>query len=255
MPKQFGSNPFIKGVSRRMAGAMGVFFVCMGVGPAGATSNTPLAAEFAKKPEGLEWQQVFSSVDAAHFLEFTAHFRDAKGGEHLLHYWREGNQRLRRNTDGNMDLMVERLADGEHRYHLINHRKKILTQIDQTNLHRIGQFSTWDDFAHTLAMPASDVVLVKSTNAEALVSNQRCSWYEVSHTMPGDLTGMHQRICWSRSLGIPLKIIVVGAGGDEVTTWLVDNASTRKLDNAAFTANIIGYAVVDANVEISPESD
>ena len=256
MQKQVGSKSFSKGTARHMMNAAGIFVLCLSTSASiVASTNKSADAAVVKQPTSLQWQQVFATNNAVRFLEFTAHFHDAKGVEHLLHYWREGDKRLRRNTDGNVDLMVERLANGEHRYHVIDHHKKIITQIDQTNLHRIGQFSSWDDFARALTMPASGAKLVKTTNTDISVGDYRCSWYEVIPTPHGKTHETRQHICWSQLLGIPLKVTSERLNGEKITTWLMDSASTLKLNNTAFTVNVEGYASVDANLDISPESD
>ena len=242
-------------MTRRMKFAAGFFTLYLGAGAVMALSDKAADGNVVKTPTSLQWQKVFTKNDASTSLEFTAHFRDAKGLEHQLHYWRDGSKRLRRNTDGNVDLMVERLTSGEYRYHVLDHRKKIITQIDRTNLHRIGQFSSWDDLARGLSTPAAGAVLTKSTNVDAVVAGYRCSWYELTQESTATIPVMHQRICWSRSLGVPLKITSVPVRGDDVTTWQVDKVSTRKLNNTAFTANVAGYAIIDANQDISPESD
>jgi hypothetical protein len=50
-------------------------------------------------------------------------------------------------------MMVEHLVGGEYRYLGRDHRKKIITHIDQANLERIGQFTSWDALSHALTAP------------------------------------------------------------------------------------------------------
>lgn len=257
MQKQPGSKPFGKPAARRVMNAAGFFSLCLSASFAIAAAENSAAANTGSTPASpisLQWQQVFASHNAARYLEFTAHYRDAKGAEHRLHYWRDGNKRLRRNTDGNADLMVEHLASGEYRYHVIDHRKKIITHIDQTNLQRIGQFTNWDNLARALTTPPLGATITKSNAADFSLDKYRCTWYDVAPVVQAGSAAPHQQICWSRSLGIPLKI-TTSTAGEVVTTWQVDKVSTAKLGDAAFTANISGYAVVDANQDISPESD
>jgi hypothetical protein len=257
MPKQPGNKPFSKPAARHVMNAAGFFSLCLSTSLAMAVAEKPAAAGTGGKPispTSLQWKQVFASNNAARYLEFTAHYRDAKGNEHQLHYWRDGNRRLRRNTDGNADLMVEHLSNGEYRYHALDHRKKIITHIDQTNLQRIGQFINWDNLARALTSPSLGATISKSSAADFSLDKYRCTWYDVAPVAEAGSTVPHQQICWSRALGIPLKI-TTAVTGQETTTWQVDHLSTGKLGDAAFTSNVAGYAVVNANQDISPESD
>ena len=254
MPKQFGSSSAFAGFARLVVTVAGFFIACASSTAMAFASEKFATTDTEPKPADLAWQQVFSTAHAPRYLEFSAHFSDMKGQEHTLHYWRDGGKRLRRNTDGNVDLMVERLVDGAYRYHVLDHRKKIITHIDQTNLQRIGQFSSWDDLSRALIAPPSGTRLKKLDTADFSVGKYRCKWYGViSATPAADLNG-HQSICWSQALSIPLKITST-VGEEEKVVWKVETISLNKLSNAAFTSNVAGYAEVNANEDISPESD
>lgn len=254
MPKQFGSNRFLVKFTRHIITVAVFFIACIGSNAACTAAAMPDVVQVSKKQENLVWQQVFAGTHAPRFLEFTAHFSDAKGVAHKLQYWRDGSRRLRRNTDGNVDMMVELLASGEYRYHVLDHRKKIITHIDQANLHRIGQFSSWNDLSQALTVPPLGATLEKSDAVDFSLGKYRCTWYDVAAAVQLDSPNSYQHICWSRSLSIPLKITSV-LEGIEKTTWQVDAVSLGELTNTAFTSNVAGYAVVDANQDISPESD
>ena len=238
-----------KTLTHRLCTAVGFFALCTGL----LTSVS--AADAPANSDELKWDTVFSKRNTPQSLQFSAHFWDGKGAEHRLKYWREGGTRLRRNTDDHVDVMVERLHDGEYRYHVLDHRKKIITDIDQTNLVRIGRFIHWDDLAHIVTKPKVDSRLSKSPAKDLVVNGARCQWYLATPTAVTTAPTLSQHICWSVALGIPLKMTQASAGQAETTTWQVDTVSTKKLTDAAFTAHVAGYAVVDANQDIGPSGD
>ena len=101
--------------------------------------------------EGLDWDQAFPTAAAPAQVHFLARYTDALGAPHRLEVWRDGDRRLRRRTDDRLDLHVEKGADGEHRYQLVDHARAVVVSVDRTTLYRIGSFSDWVGLAHVLS--------------------------------------------------------------------------------------------------------
>jgi hypothetical protein len=220
---------------------------------ASASKSKPVAADRSATGTmpSLDWEKEFRGNAAPRYLKFSSSYRDAKGEEHRLNYWRDGKSRLRRTTDDKVDLMVERLSDGDYRYHVLDHRKKIVTDIDQSNLYRIGHFGNWNELAHVLAKPAVPFSLQRLARKEAVFAGYSCKWYQL--TPQGSATA--QQICWSEAAGVPLRIVRKSADRAESVIWQIERLDTRKIAADAFTASVNGYARVDANLDISPDAD
>jgi len=84
---------------------------------------------------------------------FAARYVDTAGREHRQEVWREGSRRLRRITDGKLDLLIEKDSSDEYQYRLADRTQSILILTDRASLYRAGIFFDWSGVAHALSEP------------------------------------------------------------------------------------------------------
>ena len=167
----------------------------------GATAAAILAiaaAGVAGAGEELQWERLFSA-DGAPPLHARVRYVDAAGREHRLELWRT-KKALRRDTDGALSLVVERRAGGDDEYHVVQRSGDRAYDVSREQLHRIGSFPEWTQLATLLTRPRGDVRVAAMTRPATKTAAGACRWYEAST----DKT--HERICWSRTLKLPLAV-------------------------------------------------
>jgi hypothetical protein len=146
-------------------------------------------------------------------LFVQAHYVDAHGATHELSLWRDG-ARLRRDTDGNLQLFVEHRPDGNDRYHLIDRARARGYAVSRAHLYRIGSFPDWETLSSLAPAPRGRAGRRERTRAG------ECRWI-------GDRA---REVCWSAALGIALRAREQRDGGWRDVLW-VDRLS-RTLDRA-----------------------
>jgi hypothetical protein len=181
------------------------------------------AAAFAAEP--LRWERLFSA-DGAPAVHARVRYRDAAGKEHRLELWRTARA-LRRDTDEKLSLVVERGAHGDDRYHVVNHATERGYDVSRDQLYRIGSFPEWTQLATLLTRPRGDVRVEASARADASTPAGACRWYEASTPTT------HERICWSRTLKLPL-LVEREHDGAWSPVVIVDEARTRPIVAATF---------------------
>lgn len=197
------------------------------------------------REKNLDWDRTILGQKFAPSLQFVAEYVDGAGIHHRLQYWREQQDKLRRTTDDQTDLMAKRGSEGEVEYYLIDHRKKVLMRIKQENLYRIGNFTSWDDLVHILSRPAGKYSLHSVDRAPGAFAGHACSWMRLSAQ-----SGLEQDVCWSGALGIPLQIMQ-----GSTMLWQVTSISTRRLRQEVWSVDVDGYTRVNADDDIDPSSD
>ena len=116
----------------------------------------------AKEPT---FEQIFSEKGEPSALHYQAVFT-AKGAEHHLEVWRDGEQRLKRRTDEAIETYAFRKpGDPEFHMSILDMKKRIHTRIDRTNLYRIGNFTDWFDLAHGLKHPMGEYRVAQGSGA------------------------------------------------------------------------------------------
>jgi hypothetical protein len=201
-------------------------------------SATVAAAEPAEN-----WQTAFPREAAARqSIYFQAHYVDASGIEHRQEVWREGARRLRRLTDGRLDLKVERDTDGEYQYQLGDRARHIMILADRTSLYRAGIFSDWEGLAHGLSEPRGPYELATPGDALEQSGIAPCAWTTMTMMTDSQSTS---RICWSADWGLPISI-QIKRGNDWVTQFAITEVRTFEPSAATFQIDGVGYVEIDA---------
>ncbi len=199
----------------------------------------------------LSWDGVFSSERVAPDLHIKARYSDKQTHEHVLELWRSGDAHLRRTTDKRIDIHVDKGDDGEYHYQIADLEKRILVQVDRTNLYRIGTFSDWPSLAHILIRPKGEYALTPITRHAGKIAGRTCKWYRLDQGEPREAS----EICWSRKLEIPLQIKRLDENRHSRLVWNVQQANIRPLPLADFEIRKEHLMEVDANSDIDPNRD
>lgn len=209
------------------------------------------AAPLRAEPKPLAWDDAFSLKGAPAFVHVKASYTDGQGRAHTLEMWREGDKRLRRTTDGALDLLVEKDKAGEYVYRLVDRKRKALIEVNRTSLYRIGVFSDWGSLAGMLARPTKGSVKVERTGRPAEVTPVgACSWVRV---LRGN--GAAQEVCWSKVWRLPLKIRAESPKKEPTVTFQITEVTGKPIKADVFAVDTAGLAVIHADEDISPTSD
>lgn len=211
--------------------ARAAFFCCALLG--GAASSTAAA-------RSLDFEQVFAAVNEPATLRFKAVYEDARG-KHMLEVSREGQHRLRRHTDNVLDVLAVRQGDEELQLTVLDHARRIRTDVSRTSLYRVGEFTDWYALAHGIRKPAGAYALTRLTRApmgEAPVL--ACRWYALVSE------GKASNVCWSEAYRLPM--VITDATGH--ARWKVTAVDTRPLPPSAFQLDDHDYIRVHADEDI-----
>lgn len=205
-----------------------------------ALSNVAVAAS-----PSFVWETAFSTRTSPKAIHFRASYADGAGKAHALEVWREGDERLRRDTDGKMSLYVKKRAGGEYEYEVIDRENKTRVEVSRTNLYRIGVFSDWPSLATNLTKPPGAVTLTVGKRGTLRTKIGDCRWIRVE-APPAPA----REICWSSALALPLAIERDLGEARFARELTVDEVSTRIPDGSVFQAPRDGFFEVDANRDI-----
>ena len=199
-----------------------------------------LAAPAQARP--LSFETAFAASAAPRASHAVVLYRGADG-EHRLELWREGETRVRRDTDGRLTTVAaHRAGDPAYRLDLFDHARRIHTVVDRDSLYRVGRFTDWQDLAHGLRHPVGrysvrEVAGVKSS----LTPAAPCRWYALA-TPP-----RRSLICWSAAETLPMLIL----GTDGQPVWRVTAFDHHPAPPAIFRPSAPGYVLNNARAEIS----
>jgi len=191
--------------------------------------------------EDLKFEQVFSDKGEPSVLHYQAMFT-SRGAEHRLEVWRDGDRRLKRRTDAAIETYAFREpGDAEFHMSILDLKKRIHTQIDRTNLYRIGNFTDWFDLAHGLKHPMGEYRIARiRAPAGAAHAIQACQWYELVQDQRAT------DICWSAQSHLPL---VIQAHDGEVV-WRIAGMDRKPIPPKTFEIHDEGFVRNDANQDI-----
>lgn len=178
----------------------------------------------------VSWEQAFAAPAHDPSVHFRASYFD--GRPHTLEVWRDGDRRLRRQTDGRLNLYGERRGR-DFAYHLADSSRKVLVHVAGSNLHRLGIFEGWTELSHIVVRPRGTYEIRAGKRA------RDCRWYAIGS----------RQICWSVRYALPLVITDAGK-----TVFSVQEIHTGPIDARAF-ALPTGLAEVDANEDLDPSVD
>jgi hypothetical protein len=199
----------------------------------------------ASQAADLDFDTTFAAKGEPRQLHYSAGYV-AGGQAHTVEAWRLREQHLRRRTDGKLETHVFKPAgQTEWRMVVLDLPRRIRTDIDRSNLYRIGHFTDWFSMAHALARPHGAYALTALATAPAADEQplQACRWYALAQG------GAASHICWSTALRLPL--LITDAAGK--TQWRVTAASTQALPASAFALDDTGFVHNDANADIQTD--
>jgi hypothetical protein len=189
----------------------------------------------------LKFEQVFYGKGEPGAMHYQVMFA-AKGTEHQMEVWRDGNRRIKRRTDETIETYAFRKPDdAEFRLSILDMKKHIHTRIDRANLYRIGNFTDWFDLAHGLKHPMGEYRLVKNSapggSSKAIID---CQWYSLTQD------GHTNHICWSVQSHLPL--VIQTQEGQVV--WRIATLDTKPIPEKIFEIHDEGFIHNDANQDI-----
>lgn len=198
-----------------------------------------LSAAHAAEP--LDFDKTFNDHGEPARMHFRAGYL-LNGTPHEVELWRDRGSSLKRRTDNAIETFVFKgAADPEWRMVLLDLKRKVRTDVDRTNLLRIGHFTDWFSLSHALARPAGTYQLIAVSAPDGIEKPlSACKWYSLTHE------GAQSRICWSSSLRLPLLI----ASEDNVVQWRVTYVDSKVGSKDIFRINDDGFVKNDANSDI-----
>lgn len=161
-----------------------------------------LLVALAAQAQDLRFEQVFLQDDGAAPLHYRARYV-AGGSEHEVEAWIAGGMRLKRVTDGALEVHAQRTrGEDEYRLTVLDLQRRIATRIDRASLYRVGHFAEWFELAQVLRHPRGAYTLARTTApADPGSSAGACDWYTLAQA------GQASRICWSAAHRLPLLIV------------------------------------------------
>jgi hypothetical protein len=165
----------------------------------------------------LEWGKVFSTKSAPENVYFRARYLDQTGKSHQLQVWRQADLQLRRRTDDRLDLYLDKNADGNYSYRLVDYARRVIISTDRANLYRIGILSDWSGLAHVLNFPRGDYTITPREETNTTPEG-KCIWYQLETAASRSAS----QVCWSDLWGLPLSIQARTNDGEWTTQFTVE---------------------------------
>ena len=191
---------------------------------------------------GLDFDTVFATKGEPASLHYRVLYR-APDGVHHLDVWRDGDRRLRRDTDGAVQsFAVHKPGDPFYRLAMLDRRRRLRTDVSRDAMYKIGSFTDWYDLAHGLKHPLARYMLAASKTAPAGLpaTPAACRWYDLVQN------GATARICWDPANRLPLQI-TTQAGK---LMWRVTAIDHRPIAPAVFAIHDEGFVRNDADRDI-----
>lgn len=205
----------------------------------------------------LAWEEAFDTSAAPPSVHFRGSYTDGKGTadgrrtadgkakEHRFEVWREKDARIVRNTDDRLVLYAERAADGSYVYKLVDKARRLLIDVRQENLYRLGRFSDWTSLSTMLQKPSQAYRIVDMKRTEK-ANLGACQWFRV------EIGPKVEEVCWSKTWGLP--VTMREAGAQQGFRFKID-AADRQPNAAAFRIDDKGLVAIHADEDIHPASD
>ena len=196
-------------------------------------------AKTTDKPLGFE--AAFGEKGQPANQHYTTTFR-SDGAAHTWEVWRLNDVRLKRVTDGALEVYVERKSgEPEFQMTVLDVKKRLMTQIDRTHLYRIGNFTDWFDLAHGIKHPLGEYQLAKGKKPDGVpAALDACDWFDLTQA------GKTSHICWSGKSKLPLLI----SAQDGQLLWQVTQLDRKPLDKKTFAIHDEGFVRNDANQDM-----
>ena len=190
------------------------------------------------------WETAFPIKSAPERVHFRAHYFDEGGRAHALEVWRDSNLRLRRNTDGRLELYVEKSSSGEYEYRLIDRSRNVLIRAQRPSLFRIGMFPDWTGLAHVLNVPRGGYRITGTARQSPASLRGDCAWQRLEVLGPAP---MPVEICWSAAWGLPWRIDFASHAGEAKPRFSLDDVATFEPAAGLFEPNGAGLVELDAD--------
>lgn len=189
----------------------------------------------------IAFDRAFSDRDEPASLHYRAVF-SARGSEHRMEVWRDGQRRIKRRTDDAVEIYAWREpGQAEFSLSILDLNRRIHTRVDRGNLYRIGSFTDWFDLAHGLRHPPGDYRIAEVRAAvDAPAAIGACRWYALTQGARTD------RICWSSRDRLPLLI----QAADGQVVWKVVQVDRAPIAARTFDIHDEGFVRNDANQDI-----
>ncbi len=163
----------------------------------------------------------------------------SRGAEHRMEVWRDGETRLKRQTDDVLSTFVSRdPGSDEYEMTILDRPRKIVTRINRSNLYRVGNFTDWYDLAHGLKHPlgAYRLALAQAPDG-APAPAAECAWYDLTQA------GHTVHVCWDDHSRLPMLLLAEGGA----VLWRVTAWDTQAAPPGTFEIRDAGYIRNDAN--------
>ena len=194
-------------------------------------------------PQPLAFERVFTDEGEPTYAHFTASYQDARG-PHTVEVWRIGHTKLRRRTDGVLDIYAGQTAKQEVHFTVLDHQRSIRTEVSRTNLYRIGRFVDWFGLAHGIGKPMTAYQLATLAKPPTKdTPSAPCTWYQLTVEQHASA------ICWSDAYRLPLLITTP----EGQVQWRIGAVDTQRIAWDVFRIDAPGYLFVDANDDLGVE--
>lgn len=192
----------------------------------------------------LDFDKTFTDRNEPGRIHYGATY-DLGASAHRVEVWREGKANLRRRTDDALETHVFK-PPGEVEWQMVvlDLKRRIRTDIDRTNLLRIGHFTDWFSLAHALARPIGPYELVALRGpAPRVAPIATCRWYLLTQ---GERAS---KVCWSVAWRVPLLI----TDRNDKVQWKVTDIATGRMPAGVFEVNDRGFVRNNANADIEAD--
>lgn len=189
----------------------------------------------------VSFDQAFNTKGEPIAMHFHAVFI-ANGVEHRLEVWRDGDRRIKRNTDDVIETYASRKpGEAEFEMTILDKKRRINTVIERANLYRIGNFTDWFDLGHGLRHPKGQYQITMATASESAPKPiQACKWFVLTQD------NRDTKICWNAQNRLPLLIQT----HDGHIVWRIESLDTSSVPAKTFEVRDEGYIRHDANEDI-----
>ena len=211
-----------------------------------AAVAVPAFASTSRVAPSLDFDRTFAERDDGHQATWTAVY-ESGGADHTIQVWRDAETRLKRRTDDAIETYLTRAPGSvEWSMSVLDLKRKIRTDVDRTNLLRIGHMADWFSSAHALARPrgAYRLEAIAAPSGEQPIG--ACRWYALTQG------ARRTTICWSVQARVPLLIEDATAGALQVV-WRVTKVATGPLPAGVFTIDDRGFVRNDADADIGTD--
>ncbi len=194
----------------------------------------------------LDFDKVFNDKAEASQIHYQASYKLGET-QHQVQVWRDRGQRLKRRTDDALETFIFKQAkETEWSMVVLDLKRKIRTDIDRTNLYRIGHFTDWFSMSHALSRPTAQYQL---SLADKVSVDEKpldaCTWY----SLKSNSNGAESKICWSKKYRLPLLI----TDSKQQVQWRVSEVSTKAVPAAVFQIQDKDFVRNNANEDIQAD--